>query len=485
VRGLFRFGPAIAEKRAKVTDQLTKLNEDRRAELDRLGELVIETVTEQELREARESSVARVRLLWSNRRFVAQAMACGFIGALIIAFLIPRRFQAVTRLMPPDQTSGASGAMFAALTDRIGSDIANAAQGVLGLNVKTSGDLFIAILKSDTVRDDLIHKFSLQRLYHDRYMEDCRQDLASRTDVSDDAKSGIITIKVSDHNARRAAAMDQEYVNELNWVVNNLNTSSAHRERVFLDQRLDEVKRDLESSETQFSHFASQKGAVDVPTQARAALETAAALQGQLIAAESQLQSLRQIYTDNNASVRSLKARADELRAALEKIGGAGANETSSAQDLYPSLRELPVLGVTYADLLRRTKVEEAVFATLTQQDELAKVQEAKEIPSVKVLDSPEVPQKISFPPRLLIISLGTGLTGILAAAGLLLSSAWKRLDASDPRKDLAVEVWSDLRGSLTWVSRNGLSRRPGKEVTDPLQVESSGKDRSESHLSK
>ena len=78
------------------------------------------------------------------------------------------------------------------------------------------------------------------------------------------------------------------------------------------------------------------------------------------------------------------------------------------------------MLGVKYADLLRRTKTQEAVLEMLTQQYELAKVQEAKEIPTVKVLDAPKVPERKSFPPRLLIIVMGTGLAFVFSAAWVL-----------------------------------------------------------------
>ncbi|MDE3111226.1 MAG: lipopolysaccharide biosynthesis protein, partial [Acidobacteriota bacterium] len=344
------------------------------------------------LRASRERAANRIRVLWGERRFVIRIAAAGLAVATIIAFLIPKRFTATARLMPPDQGSGTGAALLGAVEGNIGINLPSMAENVLG--VKTNGELFVGILKSDTVQDDLIHKFSLQKVYHERYIEDCRADLSSHTDVSVDSKSGIVSVGVIDHDPKRAAAMAQEYVDQLNWMVTHLSTSSAHRERVFLDQRLVEVRADLESAEKQFSKFASTKGAIDIPNQGRAMLASAAALQGQLIAAESELQGFRQIYTDNNARVRSQEARVNELRSALQRLGGANANETSSASELYPSLRQLPLLGVSYADLLRRTKVEEAIFETLTQQDELAKVEEAKDTPTVKVLDSPQVPQK-------------------------------------------------------------------------------------------
>jgi uncharacterized protein involved in exopolysaccharide biosynthesis len=421
--------------------------------------LVIEAVDEEALREARERSVMRVRLLWSGRRSMMRAAVLGLVFAAAIAFLIPKRYQSTAELMPPDQSSMGSGAaMLAALSSRVGGGLMGLAQNALGM--KTTGALFIGILRSDTVKDDLIHKFDLQKLYKARYIDDARKVLAARTTIGEDRESGIITIGVWDHDPQRAAAMTQEYVNELNWVVTHLSTSAAHRERVFLDARLKQVKTDLENAERTFSQFASQKGAIDVPAQGKAIVTAAATLQGQLIAAESELEGLKQIYTNNNVRVRSVQARVNELRNALRNIAGKGADENSSAQQLYPSIRELPLLGVTYADLLRQTKVQEVIFETLTQQDELAKVEEAKEVPSVKVLDPPLVPQKKSFPPRLLIMLLGAMLATIFSATWILVRSAWEAVNPGDPRKAVAIEVWSDVRAGLPWSSRDGAGNR-------------------------
>jgi len=95
-------------------------------------------------------------------------------------------------------------------------------------------------------------------------------------------------------------------------------------------------------------------------------VEAAATLQGELIASESEFEGLKQIYTDNNVRVRSIRARIEELKRQLEKIGGKGENTSAPAEGqeeaLYPSIRRLPLLGVPYADLYRRTRVQEAVF---------------------------------------------------------------------------------------------------------------------------
>jgi hypothetical protein len=123
---------------------------------------------------------------------------------------------------------------------------------------------------------------------------------------------------------------------------------------------------------------------------------------------------------------------------------------------MYPSIRKLPLLGVTYADLFRQTKIQEAVYETLTQEYELAKVQEAKETPSVKVLDVARVPEKKSYPPRLLIV-IFCGFLALTGAVVLNLGRArWGEVDAQDPRKVFAQEVIQTMDASAPWAAPNG-----------------------------
>jgi len=121
---------------------------------------------------------------------------------------------------------------------------------------------------------------------------------------------------------------------------------------------------------------------------------------------------------------------------------------------LYPSLRKLPLLGVTYADLYRRTKVEETVFETLTQQYEMAKVQEAKEVPSVKVLDPAEVPEKNVFPPRTLLILTGTMIALALGALWIFATDGWEKIDPQDPGKLLVLEMVRSVEPQLAYVTQ-------------------------------
>lgn len=407
--------------------------------------------------------LVHARLLWEHRKFLLRTGVYAVAGSCLIALLIPNRYESTAKLMPPDNQSASGLATAVAAMSGGPGGLAGIASDVLGL--KSTSDIFVAILSSRTVQDELIEQFDLKKLYRDRRMEDARKDLAEHTSLSVDRKSQIITIGVTDHDAKRAAAMGQAYVEELNRLVAELSTSSARRERIFLEERLRAVSKDLESAEKEFSQFSSKNTAIDIKEQGKAMVEAAATLQGQLIAAESELEGLRQIYTDNNVRVRSVRARIDELKHQLEKIGGKGEDpstpgSSSQQQDsLYPSIRKLPLLGVRYADLYRTTRVQEAVFETLTKEYELAKVQEAKEIPTVKVLDPANIPDKKSFPPRTLIVLLGATLGVAMAATWIFGKTSWEHIDSADPRKAFAQEVYSTLRASIPGFSRNGASR--------------------------
>jgi capsule polysaccharide export protein KpsE/RkpR len=416
-----------------------------------------------------EKSLASLWLIWAHRRFLLRLVWYALIASTVVAFLIPARYQSTTRLMPPDnQSASGLATALAAMSGGSGGALSGIAGDFLGLAGKNTSELFVGILESRTAQDKLIQQFELQKLYGDRRMTDARKDLADHTSISVDRKTQIITIDVTDRDAKRAAAMGDAYIAELNRLVAELSTSSARRERIFLEERLQAVNRDLELAEKEFSQFSSKNTAIDIKEQGKAMLEAAATLQGELIAAQSELEGLRQIYSDNNVRVRSVRARIAELRGQLEKIGGKGEEESSTSgqeqESLYPSIRKLPLLGVSYADLYRRTKVQEAVFETLTKEYELAKVQEAKEIPTVKVLDPPNIPDKRSFPPRFLVIFMGTSVACAMGIAWVLTKSAWEVADPADPRKIFAQEVFTTVRARVPDFARNGSGKRSAGE---------------------
>jgi capsule polysaccharide export protein KpsE/RkpR len=414
--------------------------------------------------------VDRLRLIWKRRKFLVRAGTVALVASTVVAFLIPKSYTSTAQLMPPDPQSSGGMAMMAAMATKTGGDLGTIAGDLLGL--KSSGALFIGVLRSETSQDRLIQQFDLRKVYGRRLMVDARARLDGNTAISEDRKSGIVTISVTDHSPQRAAALANAYVDQLNSLVSELSTTSARRERVFLEERLKVVKGDLDDASNQLAQFSSKNSTLDIQQEGKAMLDAAGTIAGEMIAAQSELEGLRQIYTDNNSRVRALNARVAELRKQLEKLGGAQAKDAEPAATPsgpsadpapaqvgglpYPTIRNLPLLGAKYGDYYRRAKIEETVYELLTEQFELAKVQEAKETPSVKVLDPARVPEKKSSPHRLQIILLGTFLGSALSVMWVVGSARWEEFDPKDPRKVLVEEVTGTLKARTPWASRNG-----------------------------
>jgi uncharacterized protein involved in exopolysaccharide biosynthesis len=432
---------------------------------------------------ARDHWAFRARLLWNHRRLLTRVAGISLLLSLGIAFfVIPKRYKSSASIMPPDQQNS-NALMLAALAahaPNLGS-IGSLASGLLGGHTSTA--LFINLLQSGTVSGHLIDRFDLQHVYHKRYRVDTAKHLARSTKITDDKKSGVITVEVEDESPVRARDLAQGYLDELNKLVTQTNVSSAHQERVFIEQRLHSVQADLEQAQVALSEYSSKTGTIEIGDQARAMMEGGARVQAELLIEESSLQSLRQMYGDDNVRVREAEARIATLQHGLKEMTGTGAptqgsgsgesgignagngntasgdaasnapSEADGTDDLYPSLRQLPRLAVPYADLYRRVKVQEAAFELLTQQYELARIEEARDVPAVSVIDAPGIPEKKSFPPRLLLTALLTFLSIVTTAALILFRDYWSRIDSGDPRKLLVDEILPVLRNRFRRIS--------------------------------
>jgi uncharacterized protein involved in exopolysaccharide biosynthesis len=411
--------------------------------------------------------IVNTRLLWHRRGFLGKATVAGFVMAWVIALLIPSTYEATVQLMPPDSSSlsGSAAMLGLALNGLSGGAISGGSVGAAGgiggtigdlLGAQKPGALFIGVLGSRTLSDRIIDRFDLRRVYWLKTYARTRKKLLSRVTFQEDKKSGIIKIAVDDRDRTRATEMAQAYIDELNALLSHVNNSAASREREFLEQRLAAINVELQSAEKDLSEFSSRNATLDPQDQGKAMLEAAATLEGQLIAAKSELSGLQQIYTSENVRVRSLQAHISELEQQLNAFGGKGyaGSANLDPKSLYPSIRQLPVLGRQYAELYRRAKVDEAVFELLTESYEMAKVQEAKDTPTVKVLDAPRLPERPNGPPRLVLAFSGAFLGFSFASFWIIGDERWPE---NEPYKLFLSEIsrgvmrnWRRLRARLS-----------------------------------
>ena len=386
--------------------------------------------------------------LWRERRRILKWTALGLVISLVLAYFVPK-YEATVQIMPSDTGAGSAG-LLALAGMSAGPNVPGLGSlgDLLGVTTKTPSALYVKVLQSESVERALVDRFDLRKYYGKRYYEDAEGKLDSHTKVLEDKKSGVISISVKEPDAKMAQDIANGYVDELNKVLARVSTSAAGREREFIEKRLSEEKVALQDAEKNFSEFASTNMAPDVPTQTRVMVETSARLQGELVAARAQLQGLEQIYTPDSTRVKTLQGQIGALERQLKQMntGGPASNDPTNP---YPSVKTLPSLGVQWADLYREQKVHETVYEYLTSQYESARIREAKDIATVKVLDRVDrLPEKRHPRPWMIVVA-GTFAFFVLACLGAETRRLWEAWDIDDPRRMWLARVYHRGRTRL------------------------------------
>jgi capsule polysaccharide export protein KpsE/RkpR len=416
------------------------------------------------------ASLRKLRLLWAKRRLILWWALAGCCAAIALALVIPKQYVSAAKLMPPEAQSAS----------KLAGGFGSIAGGLMG--VSSSGALLVALMRSRTVEDRMIERFNLKQVYRVRLRQDAYTRLKAKTNFSVEPKSGIVALSVTDGDPQRAAAMARAYVEELGVLMAQLNNASAHRERVFLEDRMQVVKVEMETAEKDFSEFASKNGTMDITEQGRVMIDGSVKLRGELIAEQSQLEEVRQIYSDSSPRVHVLRARISELVNQQKQLLGAYTGKSfADGEDAgisFPTLRQLPILGVPYESKFQKLKMEEAVYETLREKFDSAKMQEARENPAVEVLDLPAVAERQAFPPRLLIIAAGTGCAVILSGVWILGAARWREMDAQHAGMVLAREIFGPVRWRFVRAAMNGAAQKDqlsksGGSAGEPTKAQS------------
>ena len=358
-----------------------------------------------------------LQVILNRKKMIFLITVCAILLSVIVSLLLPKKYTATARILPPQESgSGISGLL-------------SQAGGMLGglagsfISGKSTSDLYVGILKSRTVADALIDKFDLKNLYEQKYMEDVYKNLAKRTDISVSRKDQIISISVEEKDPQQAAEMANTYVQMLDKINRTVNITEGHRKRVFLENRLKKVHKDLSKAEIELKEFQEKYKLIAIEEQAKVSIEGAAKLKGEIIAAQIELEVLKQFGTERQNEAVMLKSKIAELQNQLTKIetgrvdknlhkNGQAANENSS---LFIPFDEFPALGLQLMRLMREAKIQEKVFELMTTQYELAKIEEAKDVNTIQVLDEAVPPDKKSSPKRSLIVILSTFMAFFMA----------------------------------------------------------------------
>jgi len=337
-----------------------------------------------------------IGLLKRQKKLIAAITGGAAVLSAVISMLLPNYYAATASVMPQSQDSS----MAAIAASALPTGLSGVAGSLLGSDSKS--DLWAGILNSNSVRDEIIRKFDLRNAYGEDTIEETREELDGLVTVNK-GKDSIVSVTIEDKDPQKAAAMANAFVAELDKINKSVVMTTGKSMRLFVEQRLNETKAELSATEERMRAFQKRNKAVKLDAQSEALIKGLGELKGELMAKEIQLQTLLTFATDTNPQVQLLRAEVTGLKEQLRETetGGTEAN-------LFIPTKNLPDIGLEYVRLLRDSKVQETLFEFLTQQYEMARIQEVKDSPTVQVLDMASVPEKKSSPKRSLIVLLST-----------------------------------------------------------------------------
>lgn len=345
-------------------------------------------------------------ILSAYRRFIGIFVACAFVLSVAASLILPKIYAATASVFPP-QRDGLLGSGMA------GTRLESGAGALAGsfFGIKSPADVWVGVLKSTTVRDALIEKFQLKERYGTRTMDETRKVLASKVSITKD-KDEIIHITVEDRDPDTAAGIANAFTEELDNVNRRTSMTQGKSARLFVGKRLEKVNADLKEAEEALRKFQEKNRAVKLDEQSKAIIETMATIKGQIISQEVKLETLLSYATHDNHLVQLLEREISELKGKLNEISGGGASKNRGA---FVPIERLPALASQYASLVRDVKIQEVVYELLVQQHEMALIQEARDSPTVQVLDRAVVPDSRIKPKRTKMVFMYTLSAAILS----------------------------------------------------------------------
>jgi tyrosine-protein kinase Etk/Wzc len=333
-----------------------------------------------------------------EKRTILKTAFVFLLVGLGISLLQSNIYTAKTTILPPQQSQSGAANALASL-----GGLAGLAGGSLG--IKSPDELYVAILQSETLQNNLIERYKLQKVYKQEKLSDTRNMLSSLVKVKTDKKAGIITIEVDDKLSNFAAQLANGYVDELRKLLDHLAVTDAQQRRVFFEKQILKTKDELAVAELKAKNAQETSGIISLEGQAAAAIKAAAELRAQIALREVKIQEASSYATAQNADVQRLAAELAGLRVQLDKL------EKGTSQNPNNDKSESALANLR---AFRDVKYQEAVLETLIKQYELARVEEAKDGPLIQQLDVATPPEKKSKPNRAFI-------TILAAISGLIL----------------------------------------------------------------
>jgi capsule polysaccharide export protein KpsE/RkpR len=357
-------------------------------------------------------------ILVRNRGSILAVLFIALVLGAGIALLMTPAFTASATILPPQTPPS----MASALVGQIG---ASAVTGGGTSNLpENPPNMYIGILQSRTIADNVIERFHLQARWKLGNLEDTRKALKERAQF-ETAKNGLIVITVEDREPRLTSDLANAFVDELYQQNSRLAATEAAQRRSFFYQQLTEEKKALSDADEDLRKTQEKTGLIALSRQTTQSIQNVAEIRAAITAAEVELQTTRTFATDQNSNLIRLQRQVDALYQQLRSLENS--HWQTQRGDIELPAARYPAEGLEYLRKYREVKYRESLFGLLSGQYEAGRIDEAKSAPNIQVVDRAVLPDKRSGPPRMLMI-LGFGFIGFcVACLGVFANQAFIR----------------------------------------------------------
>ena len=355
-----------------------------------------------------------LHVVLGKRKFIAGTVFTITLLAIVISLLLPKWYKATSVIISPSSAEIPFGA---------GSILGQFGLGdITGANVDNSR--FIAILKSKTLLETFAKKYNLQKRYDCKNMEKTLKALEGNMQV-EVGEEDQISISFWDQDQEMVAEMTNYIVQCLDSLNITLFTGQGRNRRKFIESRMEIVQDSLMLLEDQISNFMKNKGVLSFDDQVRAGITAAAELKAELTSKEIQLAVAQRAMYSNTALIKRLQLEINGLKKKYQEFYSG-----ESSNRLFPNLNDIPELGIKYIQIQRKVEYYAKVLEFLAPQYEQAKIEEAKEIPTLQILDQATRPERKDKPRRAKIVIISFGLSFILISYIAYIWGRWTEISS-------------------------------------------------------
>jgi len=330
-----------------------------------------------------------------SRMIIFSSLAATVL-AFLIAFILPNKYTATGRILSPQQNYTLSGQILDMLGGGNSSGASSSSMamgGMAALLGKTPGDFYVAMLKSNTVLDNVISRFNLMALYKAKNIENARDILLKNTEIKVAKESDIIVISFTNNNPRLSAEIANAFIEELDKLLQGISIQEAKSRLVFLEKERLQTSQNLTKAEESLRLFSEKNNVLQIDTQTRGALEYIARLRAEIDAKEVSIKVLRQQATPFNYDVVRLETEVAGLK---EKLHTAEVQQANCYSNVCIPTDKAPSLGLEYFRLFRDFKYQDGLYQLLSKLVEIARMDMVRNILVVRVVDTAKKPSRKS-----------------------------------------------------------------------------------------